>query len=87
MLFCIDIGNTNIVLGVTDQDNILYNWRIRTEKEFTADELGMLSCNLFQSVGITFADIKDTIVSCVVPPLMNTVEEFSQLYFHTLSPI
>jgi type III pantothenate kinase len=81
MLFCIDIGNTNIVLGVTRKDQILHHWRIRTEKEITADELGILVGNFFQWEGLGFKDIKNTIVSCVVPPLLNTVEEFSRRYF------
>jgi type III pantothenate kinase len=82
MLFCMDIGNTNIVLGVTDGDRILHHWRIRTEKETTADELGILVGTLFQWNGISFEDIQNTIVSCVVPPLLNTVEDFSRRYFH-----
>ena len=68
MLFCIDIGNTNIVLGVTRDNKILHHWRIRTEKEITADELGILVGNFFQWEGLGFKDIKNTIVSCVVPP-------------------
>jgi type III pantothenate kinase len=82
MLFCIDIGNTNIVLGVTRENQILHHWRIRTEKEITADELGILVGNFFQWEGLGFKDVKSTIVSCVVPPLLNTVEEFSRRYFH-----
>ena len=81
MLFCMDIGNTNIVLGVTEGDLIRHHWRIRTEKETTADELGILVGTLFQWNGIRFQDIRHTIVSCVVPPLINTVEEFSRRYF------
>ncbi len=81
MLFCIDVGNTNIVLGLTDRNRILYDWRIRTEREVTPDELGILVTNLFQSVGIKAKDVKNTIVSCVVPPLLNTIEEFSRRYF------
>lgn len=81
MLFCMDIGNTNIVLGVTEGDQILHHWRIRTEKETTADELGILVGTLFQWKGIRFEDIRNTIVSCVVPPLLNTVEDFSRRYF------
>ncbi|MCP4668471.1 MAG: type III pantothenate kinase [Deltaproteobacteria bacterium] len=86
MLFCIDIGNTNIVLGVTKEDHILCHWRIRTEREVTPDELGILVTNLFQSAGMQLGDIKSTIVSCVVPPLLNTVEEFSRRYFR-VAPI
>jgi len=81
MLFCIDVGNTNIVLGIADGRRIVHHWRIRTEKEITADELGILVGNFFQWVGIGFKDITETIVSCVVPPLLNTIEEFSKTYF------
>ena len=81
MLFCIDIGNTNIVLGITDTNQILNHWRIRTEKETTPDEMGILVTNLFQSAGVKLEDIKNVIVSCVVPPLLNTVEEFCRRYF------
>lgn len=81
MLFCIDIGNTNIVLGITDKNKILKHWRIRTEKETTPDELGILVTNLFQSAGIDLKNIKNIILSCVVPPLLNPVEEFCRSYF------
>lgn len=82
MLFCVDVGNTNIVLGVVREDDILHHWRIRTEKEITADELGMIVGNFFQWENLSFQDITGTIVSCVVPPLLNTIEDFSNRYFH-----
>ncbi|MBU0989751.1 MAG: type III pantothenate kinase [Proteobacteria bacterium] len=82
MLFCIDIGNTNIVLGVTEKERILYHWRIRTEKETTPDELGILVGTFFQWKGLKFEDIRDTIISCVVPPLLNTFQMFSRHYFN-----
>jgi len=81
MLFCIDIGNTNIVLGVVDKDRIVDYWRIRTEKDITPDELGILVRNLFSAAGLEMGEIKYVIVSCVVPPLLNTMEEFSRRYF------
>ncbi len=81
MLLCIDIGNTNIVLGVTHNNQIRKDWRIRTEKDITPDELGILVTNLFRSAGMALEDIKHIIISCVVPPLLNTFEEFSQRYF------
>lgn len=80
MLFCVDIGNTNIVLGVIKEDRIFRHWRIRTEREETSDEFGILVSNLFEKSGIELDDIKHMIVSCVVPPLLNTVEEFSRRY-------
>ncbi len=81
MLFCIDIGNTNIVLGVTNKGKILKHWRIRTERNITADELGIIVDNLFKSSGMKLKDVKSAIISCVVPPLLNTFETFSKSYF------
>lgn len=82
MLFCIDIGNTNTVLGVTAKNQILDHWRIRTEKNVTEDELGIIISTLFRSSKIKMGDITDIIISCVVPPLLNTVEEFTHRYFN-----
>ena len=81
MLLCIDIGNTNIVLGVADQDRIIDHWRIRAERDMTADELGILMRNLLSSSKIRMSDITDMIISCVVPPLLNVAEEFARRYF------
>ena len=82
MLLCIDIGNTNTVLGVCDKDQILEHWRIRTETEATADELGMLLANLFNTSGRKVSDINDIIISCVVPPLLNAFEGLCRRYFN-----
>jgi type III pantothenate kinase len=80
MLFCMDIGNTNIVLGLIREDEIVQHWRVRTEREVTSDEFGILVRNLFSNNGIRPDEIRHMIVSCVVPPLLNTVEEFSKRY-------
>jgi len=77
-----DIGNTNIVLGIAEKDKVLQHWRIRTEKEITADELAILVNNLFQASQVDFHDVTDMIISCVVPPLLSTIEEFAEKYFH-----
>lgn len=81
MLLCIDIGNTNIVLGVVDGDRIMDHWRVRTEREMTSDELGVFLGNLFRASDVRMEDIRDIIISCVVPPLLNTMEELSHRYF------
>lgn len=80
MLFCMDIGNTNIVLGLIKEGEILQHWRIRTEREVTSDEFGILVKNLFGDSGVNLGDIGSMIVSCVVPPLLNTMEEFASRY-------
>ena len=82
MLLCIDVGNTNIVLGIANQDKIVTHWRIRTEKEATSDEMGITVGDLLRSSGIRMEEITDIIISCVVPSLLNVLEEFSHRYFH-----
>jgi len=82
MLLCIDIGNTNIVLGVIDKDQVVQRWRIRTVKDATADETGIAVRNLFEYSGIRTDDIKDIIISSVVPSLIKVMEDFSIRYFN-----
>jgi type III pantothenate kinase len=81
MLFCMDVGNTNIVMGLSQGEEILNHWRIRTEKDVTADELGVLVANLFRNANLSLQAVRDVIVSCVVPSLLYTLQEFSRTYF------
>jgi type III pantothenate kinase len=82
MLLCIDVGNTNIVLGVFDRKKLVGHWRIRTEKDSTSDEMGILVCNLFHSSGLVMKNIDHVIISCVVPPILNSLEDLSRRYFN-----
>ena len=86
MLLCIDIGNTNIVFGLVENDKVVRRWRIKTVKDATADEIGVAVMNIFEHSGIKPGDIKDIIITSVVPSLMKTIEEFSSRYFN-LSPL
>ncbi|MBW2087246.1 MAG: type III pantothenate kinase, partial [Deltaproteobacteria bacterium] len=70
MLIAIDIGNTNTVIGAFEGDTLKADWRIRTERDVTVDELGMLFRNLFDSQGLDFAQADEMIISCVVPPML-----------------
>ena len=76
MLFCIDVGNTNIVLGVFRNDTMLNHWRIRTERDMTSDELGIMINNLFIPAQLDTSKIKEVIISCVVPPLLSSFRQF-----------
>jgi len=81
VLFVIDVGNTNIVLGIYRGDELIESWRISTKKERTADEYGILIREILNSSGIDAGEISDIISSSVVPPLESTIIEMSLRYF------
>ena len=81
MIFVLDTGNTNTVLGVFDNGELKYEWRIKTDRYKTEDEFGILIKSLFEHRGITFADIKGVIISSVVPPIMLALEKMCSIYF------
>jgi type III pantothenate kinase len=82
MLLVIDVGNTNTVLGVYDGDVLKHDWRIRTVTDHTVDEYGMLIYNLHITSGIETKDITAIIISCVVPPMLNILENICKKYFN-----
>ncbi|GAA4722144.1 type III pantothenate kinase [Brevibacillus fulvus] len=81
MLLVIDIGNSNLVLGIYQGEILKYHWRIGTDRNKTEDEYGMLVLNLFTSAGIAFQHVQGVIVSSVVPPLNATIERMCLKYF------
>lgn len=80
MLLVFDVGNTNMVLGIYENDELLRYWRINTDKEKTSDEYGMLINNLFQYENLELKDIDDVIISSVVPNVMHSLENFCIKY-------
>ncbi|MGV8073975.1 MAG: type III pantothenate kinase [Syntrophobacteraceae bacterium] len=82
MLLAMDVGNTNTVLGLFEGDRILQDWRIRTEVNTTVDEYGILLRSLFESSGIAAEQVTEIIISCVVPPVLNSIERFCTKYFN-----
>ena len=90
MLLVIDVGNTNTVLGLFDKDQLLHDWRIRTEIDHTIDEYGVLIYNLYQSTRMRAKEIKSVraiIISCVVPPMLNILEPLCVKYFNIIPMI
>jgi type III pantothenate kinase len=81
MLLVIDVGNTNTVLGLYRGSELLRDWRVTTDKVRTVDEYAIFIHQLFHLSGFSFGDVKDVIVSCVVPPMLNTIEGLCQQYF------
>lgn len=86
MLLAIDVGNTNTVLGVFSGDTLVADWRVRTERERTRDELGVLLKSLFASSPVPMGSIDGVIISSVVPPMNATLTEFCRRYFD-LTPL
>jgi type III pantothenate kinase len=80
MLLCIDIGNTNIKLGLFNGDRPRAHWRIATNRAQLADEYAMLLLDLFASERIAASDVTGCIISSVVPPLTPVFVELSKRY-------
>jgi len=81
MLLVIDVGNTNTVIGLYDGKKLVHDWRIRTVTDHTVDEYGMLILNLLKNSRVDAKTIKDIIISCVVPPMLNILEPLCLNYF------
>jgi len=81
VLLAIDVGNTNIVLGVFDDRTLVQSWRLQTLRERTSDELGLLVEGLFAHSKIEKSSITGVILGSVVPPLTSTLRSMSQRYF------
>jgi len=81
MLLAIDIGNTNVVLGVFEGERLRESWRIGTKASITADEYAVIVKDLFAFSGIDFRQIDGIIISTVVPPLLSIMTEMSRKYF------
>lgn len=86
MLLLCDVGNTNTVLGIYKDDEIVAYWRVRTESKKTADEHGILLRQLFLASNIDSAKIKAVVISSVVPPLNQALSEMAQKYL-SLKPL
>lgn len=81
MLLAIDVGNTNIVIGVFQGKELIYSWRLTTIRERTADELGILVTDLCTHHGITRQQISGIVLASVVPPLTFTLQVMAIKYF------
>lgn len=86
MILTIDVGNTNTVLGVYENNKMITHWRISTDKNKTPDEYGILFKSLFNFDKLEVKDIKGVIISSVVPPVVTVLEETSQKFFN-LKPL
>ncbi len=83
MLLAVDIGNTNIVLGVFEGETIKATWRVSTDVHKMPDEYAVMLSTLAAHDGLALADMKEVILCSVVPPLVATFEELCHRYLKT----
>lgn len=82
MLLVIDVGNTTIVFGIYQNNELVHDFRISTVKTRTSDEYGMLFYNTLAHANIDVRDIDDVIISSVVPNVMHTLPAMVIKYFN-----
>ena len=83
MLVAIDIGNTNITIGIFDKDELIGNYRLTTKVRRTSDEYGFMLKTFLDNSNIHKADVDDVIISSVVPKVMhsfrNGIKKFMEI--------
>lgn len=82
MLLVFDVGNTNVVVGVYKEKELVTSWRLSTTEERTADEYGITIINLFERSEMDYKGVKSVIISSVVPNIMYSLEKSIKRYFN-----
>ena len=73
MLLAIDVGNTNMVLGIYEGAELKGSFRLMTDANRTSDETGLLICQYFQRFGVALDQVEDVVIGSVVPQVMHTL--------------
>jgi type III pantothenate kinase len=81
MLLAIDIGNTTVAIGVFDGSRLIKEWRVRSERERTSDEYGIMILELLRASDLRTSAIHGAILSSVVPPLTPVFQDVTQRLF------
>ncbi|MSO14067.1 type III pantothenate kinase [Rickettsiales endosymbiont of Trichoplax sp. H2] len=87
MLLTVDIGNTNIVLGLFENDKLIHKWRIATQKQLTEDEYANKLLPLFNYAEIDYTKINGAIISSVVNKITKPMAIFVEKYLKLSSII
>lgn len=82
MLLVIDIGNTNITIGIYDRDRLIASYRLTTWSKRTSDEYGFMIINFLHDSGVHAEDINDVIIASVVPKIMHSFNNSIRKYIH-----
>lgn len=80
MILLMDVGNTNIKIGLANDKKQLNTWRVATDTSRTADEFGMILFDLLNQAGHSFGEIDGIILSSVAPSINYTLEHMCTYY-------
>lgn len=72
MILAVDIGNTNIVIGLMEGTETVDTYRITTRSNHTSDEYGLMILQFLQLSNFSPDDVQDAIISSVVPKVMHS---------------
>ena len=81
MLVVIDVGNTNMVFGIFNGEELLGSFRLKTDVNRTSDEIGLLACEYFRRFGLESIAVEDVIIASVAPPVMHSLTNAVIKYF------
>jgi type III pantothenate kinase len=81
MLVAIDVGNTNVTIGVFEEQALTHSWRLAALRERTGDELGIFVTRLFEQTNVAVTGVSGIVIASVVPPLTRPMEEMCERYF------
>jgi type III pantothenate kinase len=81
LLLAIDVGNTNIVIGVFEGERLAGSWRLATFRERTADEIGLTVVQLLRHWQVDAGRVTGIVMASVVPPLTGTLTAMAERYF------
>jgi type III pantothenate kinase len=81
MLLALDVGNTNIAVGIFQGKELSYSWRLKTDRERTADEYAILLLQMLASASVRKDRIRGIVIGSVVPPLNPVFHALVKDYF------
>ncbi len=87
MLLALDIGNTNIKIGLFEANQLLHSWRMSVDKTRTADEYGVQMESFFTHLNLSKASVDGIALSSVVPSLNYTIDHMCSFYFPGIKPL
>ena len=82
MILAIDIGNTNITIGLYEGDRLKHTYRLTTKMKRTSDEYGFMLTNFMNDAGVVSSDVEDVIIASVVPKVMHSFRNCIRKYLH-----